>query len=253
MNDAELRKMSEVEEKLWWYKNLHQKVIAALKESNICSRAQILDAGCGTGGLLQRLRESGYKHGEGFDLAAESVEHTKKRGFTVNQCSLHEVSKRYLPETYDCVISCDVLCYYPEEEKLQILTQIHRILKKQGLLIMNVPAYEIFSGIHDLSVGIVSRTTKQNLRQQLATAGFEICSLSHWPFLLSPVILLERWRQRRELRSVAHSQYKSDIDLPSPWINLALYITCIMERYLGGFCFFGSSIFVVARINESTR
>src|SRR5437879_1087512 len=52
MERREYELMHAVEERMWWYRGLHANLISALAAAG---GAPILDAGCGTGGLLRRL------------------------------------------------------------------------------------------------------------------------------------------------------------------------------------------------------
>ena len=48
---------------------------------------------------------------------------------------------------------------------------------------MNLPALKSFSGIHDLSVGIVHRFNKKDLKRIITQVNGEILSSRFWPFL----------------------------------------------------------------------
>jgi SAM-dependent methyltransferase len=52
MEAAEYARMDAVEDHMWWYRALRRRLMDAL--SGV--RGKVLDAGCGTGGLLARLR-----------------------------------------------------------------------------------------------------------------------------------------------------------------------------------------------------
>ena len=51
MELTEYARMDAVEDHMWWYRALHRRLVAALAGRDGC----VLDAGCGTGGLLARL------------------------------------------------------------------------------------------------------------------------------------------------------------------------------------------------------
>ena len=51
MELTEYARMDAVEDHMWWYRALHRRLVAALTDVH----GHVLDAGCGTGGLLARL------------------------------------------------------------------------------------------------------------------------------------------------------------------------------------------------------
>src|SRR5258708_23532725 len=55
MDSAEYALMDHVEDSRWWYRAVHANVEAMLQRFLGKSAGAILDAGCGTGGLLKRL------------------------------------------------------------------------------------------------------------------------------------------------------------------------------------------------------
>ena len=56
---AEYDLMDAAEDGMWWYRALHAHVIATLaKAPGLGPGCRVLDAGCGTGGLLMRLRQA---------------------------------------------------------------------------------------------------------------------------------------------------------------------------------------------------
>ena len=58
MNTAEYLKLAEVEDRMWYFRSLHGHVERELAHALPAGReARVLDAGCGTGGLILRLRE----------------------------------------------------------------------------------------------------------------------------------------------------------------------------------------------------
>ena len=79
MLKSEYQNMYELENNYWWYKTLHslvEKIVEKQKLSN--ADLYILDAGCGTGRMLEIL--ANYGHAEGVDYSEQAVMYTKKRG-----------------------------------------------------------------------------------------------------------------------------------------------------------------------------
>jgi len=55
MEAREYEKMAEVEDRMWWYKALHRNLLGLIERFLDAPAARLLDAGCGTGGLLRVL------------------------------------------------------------------------------------------------------------------------------------------------------------------------------------------------------
>ena len=60
-NDQEYQQMYNAETNLWWYKILHEKVFDQIKRHSKNQEISLLDAGCGTGGLITFLKKNGYE------------------------------------------------------------------------------------------------------------------------------------------------------------------------------------------------
>ena len=69
----EYYKMAEVEMNHWWYKSLHFQVLQQLMIKSKSKKIKILDAGCGSGGLMKYLEARGYENMKGFDISDEAV------------------------------------------------------------------------------------------------------------------------------------------------------------------------------------
>ena len=245
-NQYEYDVMSMAEEGHWWYRTLHRQVIRQVK-ANFGADCRILDAGCGTGGLLLKLKEQGFENAEGFDLDPYAVELAKNKGVRAVQGSLQEIDTLY-EKSYDCIISCDVLCCISEAEQKMVLSKMLKLLKKDGKIIINFPALEIFRGTHDICVGIKKRTSKKHFQSMLCQ-NLSLAKANYWPFLLSPIILFVRSLQRRKLKHCLEPNFTSDIQTLG-WIT---------GHILNGICFvdsllpfkpLGSSLFVVIQKSD---
>ena len=247
MKADEHRNMAQVESRLWWYKALHMKVLQVLQRVSLPKSSPILDAGCGTGGLLSVLSDAGYSNISGFDISETAAAICQERGITIEKIGCQDIGKCYRDNSFSAIVSSDVLCYLTPQEVPDVLRAFHTALSPGGYLILNLPAYKAFAGIHDLSVGIVNRTTARIIRQQLADAGFTVTELHHWPFLLAPMIFLTRLKQRFMLQNNHDCIIKSDITLPSPLVNRLLLTLTTTEKLLGTRRFWGSSVFIFAQ------
>ena len=240
--------MATVEESLWWYKFLHKQVNDTFSEKfNNKHDISLLDAGCGTGGLALFLKKKGYKNIKGIDISEDAVEHCLKRQFNVQVGSLLDLDKIFAENSYDAIIFNDVLYFFKSDEIENILNLSYKLLKKKGIIVINLPAFQMFRGIHDLSVGnLGNRYTKNDLNLFVDANLFNTKKEKYWPFLLSPIIFLVRLFQRLMLFAFPkRAKVESDIDLPHKFINKLLYFVCLLEDKLPFNPPWGSSLFVV--------
>ena len=242
----EYLKMASVEDALWWYRSLHALVVDTLSRCGCPAESAILDAGCGTGGLMQTLLKRGYRNIKGFDLSTDAIEICRERGLDVRKGDITEID-RVWRETCDVVISNDVLCCLDEAQARSTLPKVHAVLKPGGLFMGNLPAFNAFAGIHDISVGIRKRYARREFMELVGPEQFEVVSMRYWPFFLSPVVFAARLWQRIRIRFDRNLEIESDIDLPPRLINQLLFRIVCFENAVFEKKPWGSSLFFVIR------
>jgi SAM-dependent methyltransferase len=246
-NKHEYEKMAKVELDHWWYSNLHHLVLFYIENHFHKKTIKIVDAGCGTGGLIYNLKKSGYKDVFGFDISEHAIEISIKRGLNVKIASLIDISKIYESSSADVIISNDTLYFLSVKQQDDFAKGCYKTLKKNGLLILNIPVSDAFKGFHDIAVGINHRFNNDEVVDLLIHNKFSILILKRWPTLLSLFIYLIRYKQRKKMKNFKNEVVKSDIDLPHYQINNVLKcVTKFENQYLKTNQKFGSSLFVVS-------
>lgn len=239
--------MAKVEKSHWWYRTLHNLVLDTLKSHFDSKEIRLVDAGCGTGGLLLKLTTAGYRNATGFDVSEHAIAWCERRGLPVTIWSLTDLGSFNTSEKYDAIISNDTLCYLKLPEQLCFFDSAFNRLGLGGILIMNLPALNAFRGTHDNAVGILQRFSHIEIGRAALTSGFEIVSYRYWPFLLSPIIYAVRKLQRFSQARGAKRAAMSDLRLYSAMTNYALYYLTSLEFISSMPPPFGSSLFVVLR------
>ena len=246
----EYEKMFTIEQRLWWYRILHETVVRHLKQQ-FGSRhdVTILDAGCGTGGLLDFLRKQGYINLTGIDGSTDAVQCCHERGLDVSLVNLNELANHALERRYDAIVCNDVFCYFSDPDLSHLLTELARRLKPGGLLLSNNNAFGVFRGQHDLAIGSMRRFVRADFARLLPQSGVQLRASSYWSLALSPLILLARQWQRLQLRlGWRHpDQPASDVYLPPPFVNETLYQIVHAEQRLLPRTPFGSSLFITGQ------
>lgn len=245
MKAAEYDLMRAVEDRHWWYTVLHRLVQEALSGC-LPPHARLLDAGCGTGGMLNFLQsDGGGLELTGVDASEDAVRHCHQRGLgTVRRGSVEALE--FEDAAFDAVLSLDVLYHAGVDEK-KALAEMGRVLCPEGLLVVNLPAFEHLRGSHDMAVSGVRRYVSCQVRSLLEHSSFEVVMIQYWnAWLFLPLLV---WRRISRTKAGQGTESRSDLKLPPSWFNSLLAgvgrldARLCRELHLP----FGSSVFAVAR------
>jgi len=146
------------------------------------------------------------------------------------------------------VISLDVLYHRGVQDDEEALAEFHRVLEQGGLLILNLPAFEIFRGAHDAAVHTQRRYRAKDLQKKLKKAGFGVELITYRNTFLVPVATAVRLMRREGFRQ-GHDAGSDLVPLPG-WVNRLFYLILMIENrlLLQGMTFpFGLSVFCVAK------
>ena len=202
----------------------------------------ILDCGCGTGNNLQLLRK--YGHAVGIDLTFSGLKYATSRGDRlVAQASVTDLP--FPDAAFDIVTSFDVVYALPDAAEKAAVSEMFRVLRAGGHLVLNVAALESLRGNHSVLGGEVRRYSRSRLRWALERGGFEIRRLTYTNASILPLVAGTRWLQRIR----GHQESSAEITVPSAPINTVLTGVLAAEsvalRYMD--MPLGSSVLCLAR------
>ena len=253
MNTDEYLKLADVEDQMWYFRSLHAHirrelapVRGAANGTTAASPRTLLDAGCGTGGLILRLRSwfPQWKFA-GIDFMPIACELARKRcgpDVDVRVASITQLP--FANESFDVVVSADVICQVDNPEVA--VAEFHRVLRPGGIVVINVPAYMWMWSYHDDSCQTKHRYTRPEIDHLLRAAGFQGQWTTHWNALPFPVV----WAKRKLFRTKGDT---SDVKLyPAPieaGFNGLMSVEHARLR-AGGKWGWGTSVFGVARKPE---
>ena len=246
-SEAEFKIMYEAEEKLWWYRILHEKILAEIQQKFALKKdISILDIGCGTGGLLHFLRNNNYQNLQGIDYSDASIHFSKLRNLNVQKANIDDVSKVFKGQQFDVVICNDVFYCLDKIQIVNALENVSSLLKTQSIFLSNNNAFNIFYGTHDIAVGGKWRFTLHDFQEFIRNTPLYIQYHSYWTWVLSPLVLSIRIFQQIQLKLglIDASKLVSDVSIPPVWLNELFYKMVKIEEKISKKGLFGSSLFL---------
>ncbi len=212
MNLEEYEVMYKAENGHWWYGGMTAITQAVLDRAVGRGRnLRILDAGCGTGAVMEYL--SGYGSVVGFDFSPEALRFCRKR--QLDRLARASVMALPFPDSsFDLIVSFDVLCERAVEDDMVALREFARVLAPGGRVLLRLPAYDWLRGRHDEAVHIRHRYTTGEMRERFRKAGLESEHLSYANCLLFPIAAAKRMLER-----VIPPQEQSDLTIGTGVFN----------------------------------
>lgn len=199
MEREEYRRLFELEDHLWWFAGMRAISLTLLDRflgppvRSSSRELRILDAGCGTGGMLPHLGR--YGRVVGCDISAHALGFAQRRreGYLVRGSLLR---LPFSPQSFDVVTSFDVIYHQAIPDDEQALAEMARVLRPRGTLLLRVPAHDRLRSGHDRAVHTRHRYSRKELHQKLRRAGLRPVFLTYANGLLFPVALVKRLGER---------------------------------------------------------
>ena len=179
--------MYELEDTYGWFVARRELALQFLSQV-VPANALILDVGCGTGKGQESFGNLGTVFGVDFSQDALMFRHERglERIARANAEALPIQSKKF-----DIVVTLDTVEHIPDDQKA--VSEIARILKPGGVILLNVPAYQWLWGPHDVALMHQRRYTRMQVKKLLESNGFVIERLSYHIFFLFPLVALSRF------------------------------------------------------------
>ena len=221
--DRLLEATARAERDHFWFRGFRRFTTPLLEQAAAGRRdLRILDCGCGTGNNLHLLRRFGSA--AGIDITFSGVRYAVTHGDRqVAQASATDLP--FEDRTFDLVTSFDVIYALPDPMERSAVSEMFRVLKPGGHLIVNVAALQMLRGNHSVLGGEVRRYSRARLRWILEQCGFRVLRLTYTNAAILPIVATVRFSQR--LRG--HKESAAEISVPPAPINNALSALLALE------------------------
>ncbi|NWF91930.1 MAG: class I SAM-dependent methyltransferase [Syntrophaceae bacterium] len=230
----------EVEEFHWWF-TVRRKLLKTLLSDILLSPGVLaLDIGCGTGSNLRVFTSTGLNV-VGLDRSIRALRFSQKKfKFPLVNGDLNGLP--FKNQSVGLIIAADILEHLDND--LIGVQELHRVLKKNGVLILTVPAFERLWGTQDVVTAHKRRYTKKEILMKLRRVGFKVLRASYFNFFLFLPIFLAR-----RIIHLLGLTIQSENEINSPLFNFFLKTVFSLELpLLKSFSLpFGVSIFCVVR------
>jgi SAM-dependent methyltransferase len=228
MEPTAYARMAENEQRHWWFTGRRQILATLLRRELAGTRhpatLRILEAGCGSGGNLGMLAAFGTVEAVEYDPGARAIaEH--RSGLAIRPCALpHDLP---VPDGhYDLIALLDVL-EHVEEDRASLMA-LGAKLKRDGRILVTVPALPWLWSHHDEVHHHKRRYTARSLTEAVAGAGLRVDRIGYFNTLLFPLALVRR------VGAIVSGRATEDDRVPSRWLNAALRTVFAAERHMIG-------------------
>lgn len=182
----------ELEENFWWFVGMREITQALLDSTAAGPAGRVLDAGCGTGGMLSHLARYAAVHDiVGIDFSETALRFcVQRQRHLLARASVSELP--FADLSFDLITSFDVLQHVPEQEDERAIAEFYRVLRPGGIAFIRVAAYEWMRSGHDDAIAVQRRYDLGELTAKLQRAGFVIRRATYANTLLFPVAIIKR-------------------------------------------------------------
>jgi ubiquinone/menaquinone biosynthesis C-methylase UbiE len=189
MHIDEYRKLAEIEDVMWYFHALNQRMLLPLQPWR-GKPARVLDAGCGTGGLIRSLsRQEPHWSITGLDFSPIAC--SLARESTSVETVQGSITDLPFPQaSFDIVTCADVLSQVPDGSTA--LREFARVLRPGGVVVINVAAYRWMWSYHDETCETHHRYRKSELLRMVRACGLRPHQASYANMFIFPLIIARR-------------------------------------------------------------
>lgn len=234
-----------VEEKHFWFISRKEFIFHQLKKF-VDKTSKLIEVGAGTGNVSRYLMQRGFSDIAVGEMHLNGLEYARDYG--VKECYQFDLLEVPFESEFDAVGMFDVLEHI--ENDVFAITNVHKMLKSGGYVVLTVPAHMWLWSRDDNIAGHKRRYTRKELVAKLENGGFEVLDSRYFFVGIVPLLLLRRIVNRDTKKQIETKEYKKVISI-NPILNKFLLFSTRIENKIASFLpnFFGGSLYVIGRKN----
>lgn len=163
----------------WWFR-VRFAYASRLALGAVAKPGLVVDLGCGTGGFLHYLTQSGGLSSAqvlGIEPDQRAASIAMKRGLPVRQVAPEDITAAQIPRAADVVSLLDVLEHI--EDAPAALQQFRKLVRPGGYIVILVPAHMALWSEWDVRLGHKRRYSKAMLKAHLIEGGWKPVQLRY--------------------------------------------------------------------------
>jgi SAM-dependent methyltransferase len=165
----------------WWFES-RKSIIKSLLTNIITNKINILDFGCGVGANLEMLASFGNVFYYDKNKGVTSIIKSNKNFFKMKMIrNLKKYKKKF-----DLIVALDVIEHIDDDSK--VVNYLSSLIKKNGRILITVPAYNFLFSVKDTILHHKRRYTKSSLNK-IVNKKFHMIKITYFNFFLSPLII----------------------------------------------------------------
>jgi SAM-dependent methyltransferase len=189
MHIDEYHKLAKTEDNMWYFHALNRRMLIPLAPWQ-GKPARVLDAGCGSGGLIRALQKYAPQWSiTGIDFSPIACAYARE----TTLAEIVEGSITELPfdsETFDILTCADVISQVKDGSLA--LKEFARVLRPNGVLVINVAAYQWMWSYHDDTCETRHRYRRSELCKMVEACDLRLIHSSYANMFIFPLIILRR-------------------------------------------------------------
>ena len=191
MREDDVKKQILLEENYFYFKNKRKLILSVMKNLDF---RDVLEIGPGSGVLSREIIKIRKAKGKKIDIDCIEIDKEFYRVLKKQKIFRNTYNKNFeeirIKGKYDLIILLDVLEHLKNDR--QAIKKLNNLNRKNGHLILAVPAYPFLFSYHDKIAMHYRRYSFKPLRRMLMKNNYEVTKATYFNSFLFPAIFLIR-------------------------------------------------------------